>query len=373
MVITGSFESAYTMTITTQGEGIPAPASIRSVPDCSRSACLVHHLDYKKKTRLSPSYLNRRVDDPTTDPRFGRVGKQPIKDHRRGSGFRVPGRYRAPCKRIDLLSCRRRFGRHDALPLRDASPRVRHVAIELVWIQPMHNFPRSTAHNDNFFALAGSLTTRTVCDPRIQAIGRTGRGRSATVAKRASTNPSRSCPPFCLRRGSVDTALGKFREFFVGRPFFDESFLEDARAIAATKLLGPSNQRAVTRDLVVLDSLGRRNKRGIEHFFISDLTCDLIRLFDDAVDRRTRNGFHLHAVHLKDLLDALHVHLGFAKMLFEAFLELKRSRFFDHFREGADDPLLGVVNILELMHKKIIHRLDVLGENSHIGFLSFQL
>src|SRR4029079_6570458 len=66
-------------------------------------------------------------------------------------------------------------------------------------------------------------------------------------------------------------ALGRERrELLVGRFFFLEVLGEHAGAIVAAKLLGPRDQRAVTRDLVVLDGLRSRDQPGVQRLLVLD-------------------------------------------------------------------------------------------------------
>src|ERR1700677_2168027 len=69
--------------------------------------------------------------------------------------------------------------------------------------------------------------------------------------------------------------------------------------------------------------------------------------------------------HLEHLLDALHVSLGLPKMGFECGLELGRTRLGDHVGQCADDALLRIVDVLQLVDEQVIHRCDVLGKKTH--------
>jgi hypothetical protein len=65
------------------------------------------------------------------------------------------------------------------------------------------------------------------------------------------------------------------------------------------------------------------------------------------------------AVHLEYPFEAPDLLLRLAQVRLEALLELRIRRFADHLRQGLRDLLLGVVDILQLVHEKIIERLDV--------------
>ena len=98
-----------------------------------------------------------------------------------------------------------------------------------------------------------------------------------------------------------------------------------------------------------------------------DLAGDLLGFLDDAVDRRAIDRLGLGAVHLEHLLQPLHVVLGLVEMGLEALLELRVGRLLDHLRQRFHDLLLGVVDVLQLMHEQVVHGLDVFGKQSHCG------
>ena len=82
----------------------------------------------------------------------------------------------------------------------------------------------------------------------------------------------------------------------------------------------PGDQRAVARDLVMLDRLRRRDQRRIEHRLVGDLAGDLVGFLDDPVDRRAGNGLGLLAQQLEDLLQPRDLAFGLAQVRLEAGL-----------------------------------------------------
>jgi hypothetical protein len=76
----------------------------------------------------------------------------------------------------------------------------------------------------------------------------------------------------------------------------------------------PRDQAAIARDLVVFGGLRGVDQCRIQHRFVGDLSDDLIRFLDDAVDGRTVNCLRLGPVHLEHLFDALHVGFGLIEM-----------------------------------------------------------
>src|SRR5262249_51173866 len=73
----------------------------------------------------------------------------------------------------------------------------------------------------------------------------------------------------------------------------------------------------------------------------------------------------IHAMHLKHLLDALHLVPGLRQMRLKRLLELRVGRLFDHLRERFEDLVFGIVDIAQRVHEKVIHRFDVLGKQAH--------
>jgi hypothetical protein len=70
-------------------------------------------------------------------------------------------------------------------------------------------------------------------------------------------------------------------------------------------------------------------------------------------------------MHLEHLLQARDVLLGLLQVRQKALLQLRIGRLICHFRERLGELLLGVINVLQLMHEQVIHGFDVLGEQSH--------
>src|SRR5207253_1628793 len=65
----------------------------------------------------------------------------------------------------------------------------------------------------------------------------------------------RTDPTEQSRRAQVDLALGDVGELLVGRLFLLEILLQQVGAVVAAEPLRPGDQRAVARDLVMLDRL----------------------------------------------------------------------------------------------------------------------
>jgi NTP pyrophosphatase (non-canonical NTP hydrolase) len=52
-------------------------------------------------------------------------------------------------------------------------------------------------------------------------------------------------------------------------------------------------------------------------------------------------------------------------MRLEAAREIAVGRLVDHLGQRLGDLLFGVIDVLQLMEEQIVHRLDVLAEDSH--------
>src|SRR5262245_59990903 len=87
-----------------------------------------------------------------------------------------------------------------------------------------------------------------------------------------------------LRGAAIQFTLGHGGQLLVRRFFLVEILLKQCRAIVAPEFLCPRDQRAIARDLIVLDRLRRSDERGIQNRLVLDLARDLFGLVDDAVD-----------------------------------------------------------------------------------------
>src|SRR6185369_16944829 len=77
-------------------------------------------------------------------------------------------------------------------------------------------------------------------------------------------------------RFGVDRADGQFRKRIIGFLFLGERFVEKLDGVLVTELAGPCFQRAVTGDLVMLDSLGGSQQASIECRRIGILVHDFL-------------------------------------------------------------------------------------------------
>ena len=101
--------------------------------------------------------------------------------------------------------------------------------------------------------------------------------------------------------------------------------------------------------------------------FLSATSPDLVRFLDDPVDRGTVDASWRHALHLKHLLEPPDVIARLLQVRIEGGAQLRRGRLRDHLRQGANNLLFRIVDVLKLVNEKIVHRLDVSGEQAHGG------
>src|ERR1043166_224275 len=87
------------------------------------------------------------------------------------------------------------------------------------------------------------------------------------------------------RRAQVRVARREFREPLVRRLRFLTILIEDQGAVVAAEALRPGDQRAVARDLVMLERLRGGDDRGVDRLLVR-FPGHVLGLGDDAVDRR---------------------------------------------------------------------------------------
>ena len=153
----------------------------------------------------------------------------------------------------------------------------------------------------------------------------------------------------------------------VGVLLLVEVLLQQPDRIVVAEVPGPFDQRAVAADLVVLDSLSGADHAGIQHLLVLDLLHMLLGFIDDAFDRLALLAARRHVQHLEHLIEPLDLAFGFLAVGLQRLLQLLAVGFLDHARQGFEDLLLGVVDVLEGSDEQIVHRLDRHGELLALG------
>src|SRR5262249_38111209 len=163
-------------------------------------------------------------------------------------------------------------------------------------------------------------------------------------------------------------AQGHCRELLVRRLLFIEVSVEQTDDVVMAEALGPSDQGAVPRDLVMFDRLRCPDDGGIEHILVRHLARDLIRLADEAVDRRTLNPCGFLTEFFEDLVQQAHLVLGLFQMVLEALAQIPVGCLLDQFRQRLDDLIFGVIMSLHPMKDQVTLCLYILGKHSHGGY-----
>jgi nicotinamide-nucleotide amidase len=159
----------------------------------------------------------------------------------------------------------------------------------------------------------------------------------------------------CLGTG-VDARQRQLAELLVRGLLFLQCFLKQLNRVVHLELLGPSAQRAVARDLVVLDGLRAPYQPRIQDRALVGFADQLLGLFDEALERRALLAFRLLAEQLEDLLEALDLAFGLLDVLGKGGLQVLRGRLLRHLRQRLEDGLLGEVHVLQRFFKQLIQR-----------------
>src|SRR5215210_2922939 len=182
-------------------------------------------------------------------------------------------------------------------------------------------------------------------------------GRQAT----RSTQGSATVLQAWLRSGRlwVDLAFGDGGQLLICRLLLIQGLLQHARAVLAAELLRPGNQGAVAGNLVVLHRLRGRQESRVERVFIRHLAGNFVRLLHEPVESRAIYAFGRMPVHLEDLLEPRNLILCLLEVSLKATAQLRVGGLVDHLGQSLRDLVLGVVDVLQLMHEQVIKALDV--------------
>ena len=95
-----------------------------------------------------------------------------------------------------------------------------------------------------------------------------------------------------------------------------------------------------------------------KHLLILNLFHVLFGFIDDAFDGLALLAARRNVQHLEHLIEPLDLAFGFLAVGLERFLQFPALGLLDHARQGFEDLLFGVVDVLEGCDEQIIHRLD---------------
>ena len=147
--------------------------------------------------------------------------------------------------------------------------------------------------------------------------------------------------------GQVDHALGDVRKLLVGVLLLVERLFQQVGGVVAAELLRPRHQRAVPRDLVVLDFIGGGDQAGILDGVLGAGAQDVLAFRDQPFHGFARLALGLHAHHGEDLFESLDVPLRFFEVRLEARPQVFGRGRLGHFRQRLDQLLLGIVQVAE--------------------------
>src|SRR3954471_4592538 len=149
-----------------------------------------------------------------------------------------------------------------------------------------------------------------------------------------------------LRALDVGLGLAQLGQQRVGRLLLGQGRVEQPLDLVQPDQLRPAAQRAVARDLLVLDRLRRRDQAGVERRAAGELLHHLLAFLQDALDGLARHALGLLAQEPEDLLEALDLLFRLAAVLLERGLELLVLGGAGHLRQGFQYLVFGVVDIL---------------------------
>jgi hypothetical protein len=127
-----------------------------------------------------------------------------------------------------------------------------------------------------------------------------------------------------------------------------------AAALVAAEFLRPCDQRAVTRDFIVLDGVSCGDQGCIENLLVVDFACDLAGFFQNSVDGGAVDALYFDAVHLEHLFKTDDLAFGLREVRLETVLEALVGRFLDHVGQVLRDLLFRVVDVAQRVHKETV-------------------
>src|SRR5579871_707738 len=159
-----------------------------------------------------------------------------------------------------------------------------------------------------------------------------------------------------LLRVFVDTALGEFAQGLVGLFLLAKRLLQELRRIAEPEFVGPGDERAVSRNLVMLDGLRRSEQAGVQRRRALVLLHYLLALGDDAHDGVAGLALRFGVDFLEHLFETRDVLFGLPLVLLESLLQFVALCGFGHLGQRGQDFLFGEVDVLQRVVKQVVQR-----------------
>jgi len=112
----------------------------------------------------------------------------------------------------------------------------------------------------------------------------------------------------------------------------------------------------------MFDCLRAANNRGVENNFILYLPSKPVRFLDEAVYTGTARSLWMLPESLESNIETVELIFSFVKMVEQTCGQVLVGSFFDHFWQGFNDLMFGVVNVSHSMKEEIINGFDVFCE-----------
>src|SRR5579872_2283971 len=155
-------------------------------------------------------------------------------------------------------------------------------------------------------------------------------------------------------RFGVDRADGQFRERIIGFLFLGQRLVEKLDGVLVTELSGPCFQRAVTGNLVMLNSLGGGQQTGIERRCVGILIHDFLAFVEDALDGVALFTAGRLADEPENLFQPFDLTFGLVMVLLEGRSQLIRVGRFGHLWKRFINLLLRVIDIFQGIDEQLV-------------------
>jgi hypothetical protein len=116
----------------------------------------------------------------------------------------------------------------------------------------------------------------------------------------------------------IDGRIGQFGQGVVGLLLFGKRLIQEFDRVLQVELGSPRLERAVTRNLIVLDGLRGGEQAGIKRGLALVFVHDLLALVEDAFDGVAFLAARRFAQKFEDLLQTLDLSFGFVMMFSNA-------------------------------------------------------
>jgi hypothetical protein len=162
-----------------------------------------------------------------------------------------------------------------------------------------------------------------------------------------------------VRGMDIDALLRELRELLVRGRLFVEGLLQEVDRVVLAEMLREGARAAIAGDFIVLDALSGGDEGGILDIGIAGRADDLRAFLDQPLHRLARLGLGALAHDFEDPFQAGHVVLRLLQVLVKSSLQRGMMGCLRHFREGLDEALFRIVQILDLVDEQRLERVEV--------------